>query len=76
MTFLKQLKKHNKTLYQINLFILQAKELKYGEIQFTVKTHNYINSIVEMKAIKPKTKTMAQSVTKRVMIKPKKKGEA
>lgn len=66
---MKDLKETNPTLYQINEFILKAKELEYGEMEFTVKIHNYNARIIDMKAVKPKKKTMPKSVTKRVMIK-------
>jgi hypothetical protein len=68
MNFLKQLKKYNPTLHQINEFILNAKELGYGEIELTIKTHDYVSKIVELKAIKPEKETLAKSVTKRVMV--------
>lgn len=67
----KQLKKYNPTLYAIHKFIIDAKKLGYGEIELTIKTHDYVSKIVEMKAVKPKKKTMAKSVTKRIMVKKK-----
>jgi hypothetical protein len=73
MKLLKQLKKYNSTLYQINEFILNAKKLGYGEIELIIKTHNYVNKIVEMKAVKPKKKKLPKSITKRVMVAEKKK---
>jgi len=66
------LKKHNPTLYQINEFILKAKELGYGEIELCIKTHDYVSKIVELKAVKPKKKTLAKSITKRVVVNSKK----
>lgn len=71
--FAQQLKEFNPTLYDIHSFIVDAAELEYGEIEFTVKTHNYMAKIVEMKAVKPKKKTMVKSITKRVMIDSKQK---
>ncbi len=71
MNFTQQLKKHNPTLYQINKFIISAKELGYGEIEFTINAHNYQAKIVSMKAVKPDKKTLAKSVTKRIMVKEK-----
>jgi hypothetical protein len=68
MTFTQQLKKYNPTLYQINKFILNAKKLGYGEVELTIKTHDYVSKIIEMKAIKPEKETLAKSVTKRVMV--------
>lgn len=73
--FLEQLKTYNPTLYQINEFILKARELGYGEIELVIKTHDYISKMIELKAIKPKKKTLQKSVTKRVMIVPKKRKE-
>jgi len=78
MNFVQRLKKYNPTLYDIHKFIVDAKELGYGEIEIVIKTHDYVAKIVEMKAIKPKKKTIAKSITKRVMIKkkqPKKKSK-
>jgi len=72
MSYLKQLKRFNPTLHQIHEFIVNAKALGYGEIELTIKTHNYINKIVEMKAVKPKKKTLAKSITKRVVVNSKK----
>ena len=66
-----KLKKYNPTLHQIDQFIRDAKKLGYGEIELTIKTHDYISKIVELKAIKPKTKKLAKSVTKRIMVKKK-----
>lgn len=66
--FFQQLKKINSTLWEINKFIIDAKKLGYGEILLTIKTHDYISKMVDLKAVKPKKKTMAKSVTKRVMI--------
>ena len=68
----KQLKKYNPTLYDIHKFIVDAKELGYGEIEIVIKAHDYVAKIVELKAVKPKKKTMAKSITKKVMIKAKK----
>jgi len=67
-SFIQQLKKESPTLYEIYSFIVSSKELGWGEIQFTVKTHNYTNKFVEMKAVKPTKKTMMESVTKRIMV--------
>ncbi len=71
MSFDQQLKKYNPTLYDIHKFIVDARKLGYGEIELTIKTHDYVSKIVEMKAIKPNKKTIAKSITKRVMVKKK-----
>ena len=72
MTIIQQLKEVNPTLYQINEFIISAGKLGYGEIVLTVKAHDYVARVIDMQAIKPKGKTIAKSITKRVMIKEKK----
>jgi len=69
MTFIKQLKKYNLTLYQINNFILDVEKMGYGEVELVIKTHDYRAKIVDMRATKPKGKTMRKSITKKVMIK-------
>ena len=60
--------KHNQTLTQIHEFILKAGELGYGEVVLTIKAHDYRARIVDMKAEGPGKKTIAKSITKRVMI--------
>jgi len=67
MNFDKQLKKHNKTLWQVNKFIIDAEKLGYGEVVLTIKTHNYLTKIIEMTAKKAKKATIRKSVTKRIM---------
>ena len=62
------LKEYNPTLYQINEFILKAKELGYGEIELVIKTHDYKSKTVEMKAVKPKGKTLQKSIKKKIRI--------
>ncbi len=69
MNFYQRLKKHNPTLYQIHSFITSAKDLGYGEIEFTISAHDYQAKVISVKAVKPNKKTLAKSVTKRVMIK-------
>lgn len=61
----------NKTLAQINNWILKAKEQGYGEMEFKIMIHNYYAKWIEMKAGKGK-KGEPDSVTKRVMVKEKK----
>ena len=73
MTFIDQLKKYNSTLYEINKFILDAEKLGYGSVELVIKTHDYIAKIIDLKAVKPKKKTLIKSITKRVIV-PKKKG--
>jgi hypothetical protein len=68
MNYTQQLKKYNPTLYQINEFILNAKKLGYGEIEFAIKTHNYVSKIIDIKAVKPKKRTLAKSVTKKIVV--------
>ena len=72
MTFLNRLEQFHPTLYQIHKFIVGAKELGYGEVELIIKTHDYVAKIFDMKAIKPKKKTLQKSVTKRIMVLPKK----
>lgn len=69
----KDLKAFNPTLYSIHNFIVDAKKLGYGEIEFTIKTHNYAAKVIDMKAVDPKSKTLAKSVTKRIVVKKKEK---
>lgn len=64
-----QLKIFHPTLHDIHQFIMDAEKLGYGEIEITVKAHDYKAKIVVLKAVKPKKKTMAKSITKRIMIK-------
>lgn len=59
----------NKTLQQINDFILKAKELGYGEVELVIKTHDYISKTIEMKAVKPKKDTLQKSIKKKVRVK-------
>jgi len=70
---MKKLKKTNPTLYQIHSFIVKAKDLGYGSIEFEVSTHDYVSKLVTMKAVKPSKKSSAKSITKRIMIDDKKK---
>ena len=70
--FTAQLKKFSPILYDIHKFIIDAKKLGYGSVELVIKTHNYVNKVVEMKAVKPKKKTLVKSITKKVMIKSKK----
>ena len=66
---IEQLKKDNPILYQIHLWIVKVEQEGWGEIEFTVKSHNYKAKMVEMKAVKPKNDKIAKSMTKRIMIK-------
>jgi hypothetical protein len=65
------LKKDYPILYQIHQWILKAKELEYGEMEFVIKAHDYEARQVVMKAVKPKKRERAKSITKKVMIKKK-----
>ncbi len=65
----KELKQFNPTLHTIHTFIVDAKKLGYGEIELTIKTHDYISKMVDMKAVNPNKKTLAKSIKKRVMVK-------
>jgi len=65
------LKEENPALYQIHQFILKAEELGYGSVEIEVKIHDYVSKIIDLKAVKPKKKTMQRSFSKRVMIKKK-----
>ena len=69
MTTIEQLKKTNPTLYQIHKWIVKIEAEGWGEIEFTVKSHDYKAKMVTMKAVKPKKKTIGKSMTKRIMIK-------
>jgi len=69
MVFIDKLKKIHPTLYGIHKFIIDAKKLGYGSIEFDVSTHDYKAKMVTMKAVKPKKKTIGKSMTKRIMIK-------
>ena len=71
--FVLQLKEFSPHLYQVNSFIVDAKKLGYGEIELTIKTHNYISKMIDVKAVKPKNKTLAKSISKRIVVKPNKK---
>ena len=62
------LKKFNKTLWQIHQFIIGAEKLGYGEVELVIKTHDYISKKIEMKARKPKKKTIRKSIRKGVQI--------
>ena len=74
MTFNKQLKKFNPTLYQIHRWILDAKKLGFGSMEFEIKTHDYVSKVITMKAVEPKDKKLQKSITKRIMVK-KEKGK-
>lgn len=63
-----QLKQFHPTLYQIHDFILKAKELGYGEIILTIKTHDYVSKTIDMDAIKPNKKTIATRIRKRILV--------
>ena len=69
MTFIQQLKKHNPALYQIHQWIMEVEEKGWGEIEFIVKAHDYKARMIDMKAVKPKGKTLRKSITKKVMVK-------
>ena len=69
MTFNKQLKKFNPTLYQIHQWILDAKKLGFGSMEFEIKTHDYVVRILSMKATKPKDKVSQKSITKKIIVK-------
>ena len=62
-------KKVNPVLYQIHTFILDAGKLGYGEVELVIKSHAYVAKMVDMKAVKPKEKTLRKSITKRIVIK-------
>ena len=64
-----QLKKDNPVLYQIHIWIMKVEQEGWGEIEFTIKSHNYKAKMVIMKAVKPEKKTLGKSMTKRIMIK-------
>ena len=68
MTFTEQLKKENKTLWQINEFILDVERMGYGEVEITIKSHDYKAKIIGMKAVKPKKKTIRKSIGKKIMV--------
>jgi len=70
---MKQLKETNPALYQIHSFILKAEELGFGSVEIVVKIHDYLAKIIDLKATKPKKKTMQKSFSKRVMVVPEKK---
>ena len=72
MNFAQQLKTLNPTLYDIHIFIIDAKKLGYGEIELTIKSHDYVSKIVEMRAIKPDKKKLAKRLMKKVMVLPEK----
>jgi len=65
---MKQLKETNPTLWQIHEFILKAEELGFGSVEIVVKIHEYLAKIIDLKATKPKKKTMQKSFSKRVMV--------
>ena len=69
MTFIKRLKEFHPTLYNVHRFIIDAKKLGYGSIEFEVSTHDYVSKMIIMKAVKPEKKTLGKSMTKRIMIK-------
>lgn len=73
MTLINQLKKQNPTLYSIHKFIVDAEKLGYGEIEFAIKTHNYKTKTIDMAAVKPQKNKKAKGVTKRIVVKAKKK---
>lgn len=69
MNFRKQLKKHNPKLYQIHKWILKVEKEGWGRIEFDVKCHDYVSTMIEMKAVDPEKKTLPKSMTKKVMSK-------
>lgn len=73
--FLQQLKEVNPTLYQIHVFIIDVAKLGYGEIEFMVKSHDYLSKMIDIKAVKPEVKTLPKSIGKKIIITPQKGGE-
>ncbi len=69
---MKNLKKENPTLYQIHRWILNVANEGWGEIEFTVKAHDYRAKWIDMKAIGNKKKTSPKSIKKRIVIDTKK----
>jgi hypothetical protein len=56
------------TLSQIESWLLKAKDLGYGTVEFTVTIHDYQARVVEMKAKNTENKDMG-SMTKRIVVK-------
>lgn len=54
-------------LYQIHLWILKVQDEGWGEIEFTIKSHNYQAKTINMKATKPKKKNL-KSLSKRILV--------
>lgn len=57
----------NDTLTKIENFILQAQQLGYGEMEFTISIHDYQARKIEMKATENE-KESAVSISKRMVI--------
>jgi len=62
-------KKTNPILYQIHQWILKVESEGWGEIEFTIKSHDYVVRLINMTAVNPKKKTLPKSITKKLVIK-------
>ena len=69
MKFLELLEQFNPKLKEIHDYIVGMASLGYGEIVLTIKCHNYMSKMVDLKAVKPKKgKNIPVSVSKRIIV--------